>query len=142
MWASDTDGKLAEAMITDRFGLFTLCLGIIFSTGLPCAVWAEAPSLPLPTRTDPCEYVGGVPLGGIGTGTIEIRGDGSFREWQIFNNWGNSETVNLFQYSPTYDLLNAFAAVKINDKAYVLETHPAQGLPGVEKIAYDGWFPF
>jgi uncharacterized protein (DUF608 family) len=28
----------------------------------------------------------GIPLGGLGTGTIEIRGDGALHEWQIFNN--------------------------------------------------------
>ena len=103
---------------------------------------ADIPQLPKPTRTDTGEYVGGVPLGGIGTGTVELRGDGSFREWQIFNNWGNVQTVGLFQYPPPYDLLNSFAAVKVNDQAYVLETHPAQGLPGVAKITYDGDFPF
>jgi uncharacterized protein (DUF608 family) len=27
----------------------------------------------------------GIPLGGIGTGTIEVRPDGYFHEWQIFN---------------------------------------------------------
>ncbi|MBN1412845.1 MAG: hypothetical protein JW969_18535 [Spirochaetales bacterium] len=28
----------------------------------------------------------GIPLGGIGTGSIEIRSDGAFHEWMIFNN--------------------------------------------------------
>lgn len=28
----------------------------------------------------------GIPLGGIGCGTVEIRGDGRFNEWHIFNN--------------------------------------------------------
>ena len=154
-------------MQNHRMGLMGACAGMIALAGLkytampaaPPAVAAAVetmrvqadnqtpalpplPALPKPTRTDACEYVGGVPLGGIGTGTVELRGDGSFREWQIFNNWGNSQTVELFKYSPSYDLLNAFAAVKINDNACVLETHPAQGLPGVEKIAYVGWFPF
>ena len=27
----------------------------------------------------------GIPLGGIGTGSVEIRPDGLFHEWQIFN---------------------------------------------------------
>jgi uncharacterized protein (DUF608 family) len=32
----------------------------------------------------------GIPLGGLGTGTVEIRNDGLFHEWQIMNNapWG------------------------------------------------------
>ncbi len=29
----------------------------------------------------------GIPLGGMGAGTFEIRADGGMYEWQIFNNW-------------------------------------------------------
>jgi uncharacterized protein (DUF608 family) len=31
------------------------------------------------------QHTSGIPLGGIGTGSIEIRPDGYFHEWQIFN---------------------------------------------------------
>ena len=31
------------------------------------------------------EHTSGIPLGGLGTGSIEIRPDGYFHEWQIFN---------------------------------------------------------
>ncbi|MEI6217620.1 MAG: GH116 family glycosyl-hydrolase, partial [bacterium] len=31
------------------------------------------------------EHSSGIPLGGLGTGSIEIRPDGYFHEWQIFN---------------------------------------------------------
>jgi len=31
------------------------------------------------------EHTSGIPLGGIGTGSVEIRPDGYFHEWQIFN---------------------------------------------------------
>ncbi len=36
-------------------------------------------------------FSSGIPLGGLGTGSIEIWPDGSFKEWLIFNNrrWGN-----------------------------------------------------
>ena len=32
----------------------------------------------------------GVPLGGLGTGSVELRRDGYLHEWQIINNrpWG------------------------------------------------------
>ncbi|MHC4714629.1 MAG: GH116 family glycosyl-hydrolase, partial [Planctomycetota bacterium] len=33
----------------------------------------------------PTEY-SGIPLGGIGAGTFEVRADGHFHEWQIMNN--------------------------------------------------------
>ncbi len=119
-------------------GIFT-----VVSILLPASSWADADQrLRRGTRTDLCSYVGGVPLGGIGAGSVEIRGDGSFREWQIFNNWGNTPQVVLSKHFPPFDLLNAFAAVKIDDHAYVLETHPPEGLPGVSAIQYDGWFPF
>ncbi len=120
-----------------------LLLGAAFLMAITPGLRAEVdPRLEHATRTDASEFVGGVPLGGVGTGTVELRGDGSFREWQIFNNWGNTPEVALFKHAPPFDLLNAFAAVRINDQAYVLETHPPQGLPGVAAIKYDGWFPF
>jgi len=31
------------------------------------------------------EHASGIPLGGLGTGSVEIRPDGYFHEWQIFN---------------------------------------------------------
>ena len=33
----------------------------------------------------PLQYCG-IPLGGIGAGTVELRPDGLFHEWQIMNN--------------------------------------------------------
>ena len=30
-------------------------------------------------------HTSGIPLGGIGTGSVEIRPDGCFHDWQIFN---------------------------------------------------------
>jgi len=40
--------------------------------------------------SSPFEFCG-IPLGGLGTGSVEIRGDGHFHQWQIMNNepWGN-----------------------------------------------------
>ena len=36
------------------------------------------------TQTTP-EHTSGIPLGGLGTGSVEIRPDGYFYEWQVFN---------------------------------------------------------
>ncbi len=38
----------------------------------------------------------GVPLGGLGTGSVELRRDGYFHEWQILNNrpWGAGPALN------------------------------------------------
>lgn len=35
--------------------------------------------------TQPANHVSGIPLGGIGTGSVEIRPDGTFADWLIFN---------------------------------------------------------
>ncbi|MEI6914036.1 MAG: GH116 family glycosyl-hydrolase, partial [Armatimonadota bacterium] len=31
------------------------------------------------------EHTSGIPLGGIGTGSVEIRPDGLFHDWHMFN---------------------------------------------------------
>ncbi len=99
---------------------------------------SQISTLLTPTRAAGAFY-GGVPLGGIGTGTVEMRGDGSFREWQIFNNWDNGYTGN---DGNEENFINNFAAVNINGTAHVLETSPANSLPGVSSVAYSGAFPF
>ena len=39
----------------------------------------------------------GLPLGGLGTGSVELRADGCFHEWQIMNNrpWGSGPEIDL-----------------------------------------------
>jgi len=37
------------------------------------------------TLTGLMQHTSGIPLGGLGTGSVEIRPDGYFHEWQIFN---------------------------------------------------------
>ena len=112
-------------------------------------------SLPPPTRTDqagnansgfnryrsPGGY-GGVPLGGLGAGSVEIRPDGSLRKWEIFNNWGGELNTRIWKYAPPHDLLNVFAALKLAGRAFVLETGPPGGLPGLKAVGYHGRFPF
>ena len=53
----------------------------------------------------------GVPLGGLGTGSVEIRDDGRFHDWEIFNNYawsGNGETAPPEMWSE-----DAFFAVRV-----------------------------
>jgi uncharacterized protein (DUF608 family) len=48
--------------------------------------------------TSPFQW-SGIPLGGIGTGSVEIRGDGHFHQWQIMNNepWGNGPATSAME---------------------------------------------
>jgi hypothetical protein len=98
------------------------------------------------TRPDASPDLAAVPLGGLGTGSLELHSDGSFREWQIFNNWGNNESTGVWEHWPSYDLPGAFLAVRAaGDRfppvARVLERNPLFGLPGVAGIALRGRFP-
>ena len=79
-----------------------------------------------------------VPLGGLGTGTIELRADGSLREWTIFNNFPRHGL------KVDWDDLLFGIRVGTTDAAAVtraLRTHPPMALPGVEQIDYAGAFP-
>ena len=80
-----------------------------------------------------------VPLGGLGAGTVELRADGSFRDWNIFNNspGGGGGKVQLDE---------ALFGLRIGGegqpaKAWALRTHPPQGLPAIDEIEYSGAFP-
>src|SRR5512137_1175927 len=88
------------------------------------------------TRPDPSPDLAAVPLGGLGTGSLELHSDGSFREWQIFNNWGNNESTGVWEHWPSYDLPGAFLAVRAAGTRFppvarVLERNPLFGLPGI-----------
>ncbi|MEM2088708.1 MAG: GH116 family glycosyl hydrolase [Thermoproteota archaeon] len=78
----------------------------------------------------------GIPLGGIGTGSFEIRGDGRFYEWHIFNNgeWALRTADRELEYMDKNDF---FIALRIKPKdgepiirllgAYAGETEHGQG---------------
>jgi non-lysosomal glucosylceramidase len=79
-----------------------------------------------------------VPLGGLGSGTVELLADGSFSDWNIFNN------------SPAYgdkvQMDDVFFGIRVSQqsgKAYVsaLRTRPPSGLPAIQRIQYSGDFP-
>jgi uncharacterized protein (DUF608 family) len=46
----------------------------------------------------------GIPLGGLGTGSVELRSDGYFHEWQIMNNrpWGAGPEITVPQNSALF----------------------------------------
>ena len=77
-----------------------------------------------------------MPLGGLSTGSVELRGDGSLHEW-IIHNAGPSGAAKIQQYP------KAFFAMKVDENARVLQTHPAVngGNFGVSSLKYQGSHP-
>lgn len=77
----------------------------------------------------------GVPLGGIGAGSVQIMTDGAFSGATYNNNWAY----------PIHEMKGCFAAVWTRTgnrpAARVLALTPGYGLPGVKGIEYDGLFP-
>ncbi|MEM2415170.1 MAG: GH116 family glycosyl hydrolase [Thermoproteota archaeon] len=57
----------------------------------------------------------GIPLGGIGTGSIEVRGDGCFYEWHVFNN-GACALRNTDKELEYMDENDFFIAVRVKPK--------------------------
>ncbi|MGY5352642.1 GH116 family glycosyl-hydrolase [Wenyingzhuangia sp. IMCC45533] len=79
-----------------------------------------------------------IPLGGFGAGSVELRADGSFKNWDIYNNspaTGNKKV----------QLNDAFLALQVQKNGErvttTLRTHPPKNLPAVDKIEYSGSFP-
>jgi len=56
----------------------------------------------------------GAPLGGIGTGFVEIRPDGCFYEWQIFNSgpWSQNARSTTARHRPDPSIFASFFAPK------------------------------
>jgi hypothetical protein len=88
-----------------------------------------------------------VPLGGIGAGTFELRGDGSFADFMI-ENQGTALAANADQNSKvpikSEALLGLYASGggAAPPFAAALRTTPPPGVPGVEALAYSGAHPF
>jgi uncharacterized protein (DUF608 family) len=53
----------------------------------------------------------GIPLGGLGTGSVELRDDGRFHDWEIFNNYAWSGAAS--QAAPDMWSEDAFFAVRV-----------------------------
>ncbi len=134
------------------------------------ALRAGASPLPAPpsaaSRADRIVYRGehlravAMPLGGIGTGTIALAGDGGLRQWQIVHNvnhtahvpdsffafWARPQygtgAARLLQSSALYDQSNFRPPATSNDHVVPPEARKLlERLPGVEQIEYAGEYP-
>ena len=90
-------------------------------------------------KAPPAGIRSGVPLGGYGTGTLELRADGSLADWQIFNNSpaGGGPKINLEE---------AFFGLRVaplegEGQSWTIRTHAPEELPSIDQLAYAGAFP-
>jgi hypothetical protein len=96
-------------------------------------------------RVPPIGLRSSVPLGGLGAGTFELRGDGTFADWMI-ENQGTALAANAAQNSKIPLKGGAFLALSllaqgVNYSA-ALRTSPPPGVGGVPSLAYAGAYPF
>ncbi len=112
---------------------------------------------PVPTRARvfPVADISGVPLGGIGTGSVEIRSDGYFHEWMIFNlgPWAQSGSRIQLGLPPEMDpsALAFFLRTASEGDAPIVrrlgtrgdqdELYSLSWCKNVEAIEYDAAFP-
>ncbi len=101
-----------------------------------------------------------MPLGGIGTGSIALAGDGGLRQWQIVHNvnhlahvphsffafWGKVEdgpgVARVLQSSALYDQSNFKPPATSNDHVVPGESRKLlERLPGVKEIEFAGEYP-
>jgi uncharacterized protein (DUF608 family) len=98
------------------------------------------------------EHRSGIPLGGIGTGSVEIRSDGTLSDWQIFNMgpWAPHQPENVGSKNPDMKMSFYLRALKQGGKPMVrrLSVSPDNQdlynlawLKNVQSISYTGRFP-
>jgi uncharacterized protein (DUF608 family) len=75
-----------------------------------------------------------MPIGGIGTGTIWLDGQGRLAVWQIFNNQDESGIPDSF-------LALAVKSPGGEPLLRVLQTVPERGLPPVQSLTFEGGYP-
>jgi uncharacterized protein (DUF608 family) len=100
----------------------------------------------------------GIPLGGIGTGSVELRADGRFYEWQIFNNppWSGGSLLVPWKGEEVLDPDDFYFAVRVKardgepkvrilaskEKSEIDRLYANPFLKNVDEISYTGEFPF
>ncbi|MBD3174002.1 MAG: hypothetical protein GF320_02380 [Armatimonadia bacterium] len=89
-----------------------------------------------PPRTYTGEHLGAVamPIGGIGTGTIWLDGQGRLRVWQIFNNYTENRVPDSF-FALRVERQGEDPVVRI------LQTEPEYGFEACPSLVYEGGYP-
>ncbi|MCL5283575.1 MAG: GH116 family glycosyl hydrolase [Armatimonadetes bacterium] len=77
----------------------------------------------------------GIPMGGIGAGTVELRADGTFYEWQIFNDWASKLRLE-------DSLFAVWVNTGVETLSRLLQLNSRGLAQGVSEIGYVGEHPF
>ncbi len=104
-----------------------LCTWLRFLTSGEADAW-------LACQDDPAWAPGGVPLGGIGTGKVEVSRDGRFRNYS-----GNNNQDMPFEHPDGLD--GAFLSVAQGDEERLLASRSMGGLAACERLEADLLFP-
>ncbi|CAF5193462.1 unnamed protein product, partial [Rotaria magnacalcarata] len=81
-----------------------------------------------------------VPLGGITTGSIELRGDGTFHEWTV----ENQSPAAAAKFGVVDDALLAIRLKNLEtneNHTRLIRTHPNHYFKGIDTIKYHGSYP-
>ena len=93
-----------------------------------------------PYNNPPTGLRSAVPLGGITTGSTELRGDGTFHEWTI----ESQSPAAGAKFGVVDDALLAIRLQNLEtneNDTRLLRTHPNHGFKGIDTIKYHGAYP-
>mmetsp|Transcript_31906 Transcript_31906/g.67137 ORF Transcript_31906/g.67137 Transcript_31906/m.67137 type:complete len:982 (+) Transcript_31906:283-3228(+) len=94
-----------------------------------------APDADAGSRVPPAGLRSAPPLGGLATGTVELRADGSMRSWTI-------ENASPAGSTKTSIIDEALIGVWLPTGARALRTHPPPLIRGVSAMGFSGSMPF
>ena len=141
------------ARSSDEFRHVSFCTDFHESENVSSAnnAWASGFDTPRPylwhvqpngSRTAPPTGLrSAVPLGGLGSGSFEVRGDGSFHEWTL----ENASPAGQAKLPPAA-LQDALFGVWVGGTAgtkfaKAVRTSPPPGIPAIESLGYNGLYP-
>lgn len=79
----------------------------------------------------------GMPMGGLGTNTLNLDRTGKFQDITLQNNIAGS-----LKPTPVQNFFSVFVETGATGAGRLLQKDPASPLPGVEHVRYHGHFPF
>lgn len=93
-----------------------------------------------PYNNPPSGLRSAVPLGGITTGSIELRGDGTFHEWTV----ENQSPAGAAKFGVVDEALLAIRLKNLQTNetnTRLIRTHPNHNFNGIDTIRYQGSYP-